>query len=198
VAFLALACFGGYGVAVDRHTSKPSRNAHSFWAYERGLPQPSLLAFESDAKTILQDAAKAAPGSQARQQALEQANPGGRGRNSLLSIAALEAGTGLLSRDRAHTAELLLGARPGGRLAGNPIEQRLAFTGCLPMMPTVHGPDAAQALLDLAKREPASEQRARDPCATSPVPRYASSDPLRRSGLRGLLASTQTLFPGGG
>jgi hypothetical protein len=198
-AFLALACFGGYGVAVGQTHQQAFRNAHSFWAYERGLPQPSLLAFESDAKTILQDAAKAEPGSQARQQALEQATRVAEEGIRYYRSLPWKPAPGYLSRDRAHTAELYLVLGLAAALAGNPIEQRLAFyQAAYQMMPNQYTAlMLAQALLDLAKREPASEQRARESLRYfHQYLRYASSDPLRRSGLRGLLRQYTDAFPG--
>jgi hypothetical protein len=83
-------------------------------------------------------------------------------------------------------------------LAGSPIEQRLAFhRAAYQMMPNQYTAlMLAQALLDLAKREPASEQLARESLRYFyQYLRYASSDPLRRSGLRGLLRQYTDPFP---
>jgi len=197
-AVVALTFFGGYGVAAGRTHQQAFRNAHSFWVYERGLPQPSLLAFASDAKTILQDAAKAEPGSQARQQALQQATRLAEEGIRYYRSLPWKPAPGYVSRDRAETAELYSVLGLAAALAGNPIEQRLAFhQAAYQMMPNQYTAlMLAQALLDLAKREPASEQRARESLRYfHQYLRYASSDPLRRSGLRGLLRQYTDPFP---
>jgi hypothetical protein len=83
-------------------------------------------------------------------------------------------------------------------LAGNPIEQRLAFhRAAYQMMPNQHTAlMLAQALLDLAKREPASEPLARESLRYfHQYLRQASNDPLHRSGLRGLLRQYTDPFP---
>jgi len=168
VAFLALACFGGYGVAVGQTHQQAFRNAHSFWAYERGLPQPSLLAFESDAKTILQDAAKAEPGSQARQQALEQAT-----RVAEEGIRYIDRYPG--SRHRATSAEIgrirqsCIWYSPGRRLGRNPHRAAAGlYQAAYQMMPNQYTAlMLAQALLDWQSVNPRASSGPANPCATS-------------------------------
>jgi hypothetical protein len=198
-AFLALACFAGYGVAAGRAHQMAFRDAHAFWAYERSRPQPSLLAFESLGKTFLEDAARAEPGSPARQQALEEVNRIAQEGIRYYQSLPWKPAPGYFSRELAHTAGLYSMLGHAAALAGGPTEQRLAFhRAAYQLMPSrLTALMLAQSLLDLAKREPRNEPLARDSLGYfEKYLRDASHDPLRRPGLRGLLREYSDSFPG--
>ena len=95
---------GGYNLAAGRAHQPAFHDARAFWDYELGRAEPSLLAFESGAKTALGEAAAVPPGSPERAQAVERvARVAGQGLRTYASLPWQPA-AGYFSRERAHAA----------------------------------------------------------------------------------------------
>ncbi len=195
---LVMAIVGGFGLVVGRTHQMAFRDAHAFWSYELGLAQPSMLAFESSAKTLLVDAAVAEPGSLKRQQALERLSQvADRGIRYFRALPWRPA-PGYFSRDRARLAGLYLVLGHAATLAGRPLERRLDyFQLAYQIMPNRESAlMLAQVLLDMARRDPPREDLGRESLSYFRLYlREASSDPLHRRGLRGLLGQYTAAFP---
>ena len=198
VLFLAVAVLGGLGIAAGRKHQQAFRDANAFWSYELALAQPSMLAFESYAKTMLGDAASAEPGSPERQQALERLSRTAEAGVRTYRTLPWQPAPGYFSRERAHVAGLYSALGHSATLAGKPLEQRLGyFRQAYQIMPNQQTAlMLAQVLLDMARRDPANEPLARQSLSYfAQYLRQASSDPLRRRRLAGLLTQYTDAFP---
>jgi len=194
----AAVVLAGFGLAAGRKHQQAFSDAGAFWTYELGLAQPSMLAFESYAKTLLHQAATAEPGSQERQQALARVSEVAERGIRYFATLPWQPAPGYFSRERAHLAGLYASLGLAATLAGQPLEQRLGFYHqAYQIMPNQQTSLLlAQVLLDMAKREPRSEVLARESLNYfRQYLRKASSDPLRRQGLRGLLGQYTDAFP---
>lgn len=195
---LAMVVLAGLGLSAGRRHQQAFRDAEGFWSYELGLAQPSMLAFETFAKTMLANAAAAEPGSRERELALLQvartAEQGIRYHGALPWRPA----PGYFSRERAHLAGLYTALGYGATLAEKPLENRLGyFRQAYRIMPNQQTAlMLAQVLLDLARRDPPSEPLARESLGYfHQYLSHANSDPLRRRGLARLLGQYTDAFP---
>jgi hypothetical protein len=199
VALLALLVLvGGSNLAAGREYQPAWTSARAFWDHQLGRAEPSLLAFDSSAKTALGEAAAAKPGSAERAQALARATDAAQ--RGLAYYAALpwRPAPSYFSRERAHAAGLYTALGLAAALAGRSPAERLAYhRSAYEMMPSQHTAlMLAQVLLDLARQPPSDETLARESLAY--FGRYlhaAKSDPLRRRGLPGLLRQYTDAFP---
>jgi len=199
-AFLALLVLvGGYNLAAGRAHQPAFHDARAFWDYELGRAEPSLLAFESGAKTALGEAAAVPPGSPERAQAVERvARVAEWGLRTFASLPWQPA-AGYFSRERAHAAGLYTSLGLAAALAGRAPEEQLRYhRAAYQMMPSQHTAlMLAQVLLDMARRDPPSEGLARESLHYFGLYlREAKSDPLRRRGLPNLLHQYTDAFPG--
>ena len=196
--FLAMAVLAGLGLEAGRKHQQAFRDADAFWSYELGRAQPSMLAFESYAKTMLGAAASAEPGSPERQHALERVLHSAKNGIRYYHTLPWQPAPGYFSRERAHVAGLYTAIGHAATLADKPLEQRLAsFRQAYQIMPNQQTAlMLAQVLLDIARRAPASESLARESLNYfQQYLRQASSDPLRRHGLARLLGQYSDAFP---
>jgi hypothetical protein len=193
----AMVLLAGLGLAAGQTHQQSFRDANSFWSYELDRPQPSMLAFESFAKTMLQNAASAEPGSRERSlNLLTEASM--RGIRTFASLP-WQAAPGYFIRDRAHLAGLYLMLGLAATLDNKPLELRLSlYRQAYQIMPNKQTCRfLAQVLLDMSLRAPLSEPLARESLVFfRQYLRDASKDPLRRPGLRGLLGQYSDSFPG--
>jgi len=195
---LTLAILSGLGMAAGRKHQLAFRDADAFWSYELGRAQPSMLAFESYAKTMLGDAASAEAGSLERQLALDRVSKTAELGIRYYRSLPWQPATGYFSRERAHVAGLYSALGYAATLAEGPLGQRLGyFRQAYQLMPNQKTAlMLAQVLLDLARRAPASEPLARESLNYfEQYLRQASSDPLRRPGLARLLGQYTDAFP---
>ena len=191
--------FGGSNLVAGQAHQSAFRDARTFWDYELSRAQPSLLAYESYAKTALGEAAAAEPDDPGRTQAIARARHAAELGLRYYQSLPWQPRTGYFSRELAHAAGLYTSLGLGAGLAGRAIEERLQYHRmAYQMMPTSYTSlMVAQALLDLARREPAREALARE--SLHYFGRYlreAKSDPLRRQGLPSLLHQYTDAFPG--
>jgi len=196
--FLTVAATDVLSLAAGSKHQQAFRDADAFWSYELGRAQPSMLAFESYAKTMLGEAASAKPGSPERQHALERVL--GSAEDGIRYYRSLpwQPAPGYFSRERAHVAGLYTAVGHAATLAEKPLEQRLGyFRQAYQIMPNQQTAlMMAQVLLDMARRDPAGEPLARESLAYfQQYLRQASSDPLRRHGLARLLGQYSDAFP---
>jgi hypothetical protein len=195
---LAAVVLSGFGLAAGRKHQQAFSDADTFWNYELGLAQPSMLAFESYAKTLLHDAAAAEPGSPKRQQVMARVSEVAVRGIGYFATLPWQPAAGYFSRERAHLAGLYSALGLAATLAEKPLEQRLGFyRQAYQIMPNQQTSLLlAQVLLDMAEREPASTELARESLDYfRQYVRKASSDPLRRQGLRELLGKYTDAFP---
>jgi hypothetical protein len=186
------------GIWVGRIHQQAFRDVHAFWTYEIERSQPSMLSFESYAKTFLNDAASAETGSQQRLQAIEKAQRVAERGISYFQAQPWKSATGYFSRDLAHAAGLYTALGLASTLASDSLEQRLAYhRKAYQMMPNQNTAlMIAQVLLDMARREPKSVSLAGESLHYfGQYLRHANSDPQRRTGLRGLLRQYTDDFP---
>ena len=198
ILLLAMAVLGGLGLVAGRTHQQAFRDARAFWSYELGLAQPSMLAFESYAKTYLGDAASAEPESQERRLALDHVSRAAEEGIRYYRTLPWQPAPGYFSRERAHVAGLYSALGHAATLAGNPLELRLGyFRQAYQIMPNQQTAlMLAQVLFDMARRDPPSEDLARESLNYfRQYLRHASSDPLRRRGLGGLLGQYTDAFP---
>jgi hypothetical protein len=198
VLFLGLAILGGLGLVAGRKHQQAFRDARAFWSYELSLAQPSMLAFESYAKTALGDAATAEPGSPERRQAIERVSRTAGDGIRYYHTLPWRPAPGYFSRDRAHLAGLYSTLGHAATLSEKPLEDRLRyFQQAYQIMPNQQTAlMLAQVLLDMARRAPPSERLARESLGYfEQYLRQASSDPLRRHGLARLLGQYTEAFP---
>jgi hypothetical protein len=194
----ALAVLGGLGLVAGRKHQQAFRDAHAFWNYELHLAQPSMLAFDSYAKTRLGDAALAEAGSPARRQAIEGVLRAAEDGIRYYHALPWQPAPGYFSRERAHLASLYSALGHAATLAESTLEARLGyFQRAYQIMPNRQTAlMLAQVLLDMARRAPAGEQLARESLSYfQQYLRQASSDPLRRPGLGRLLSQYTEAFP---
>ena len=195
---LTLVAWGGLGIADGRKHQQAFHDADAFWSYELGRAQPSMLAFESYAKTKLGEAASAEPGSPERRVALERVSQVAEDGIRYYRTLPWQPAPGYFTRERAHVAGLYTTLGHGATLAEKPLEQRLGyFRQAYQIMPNqLTALMLAQVLLDMARRDPASEALARESLSYfQQYLRQASSDPLRRHGLARLLGQYADAFP---
>jgi len=198
LVFVATLVLSGFGLAAGRKHQQAFRDADAFWTYELGLAQPSMLAFESYAKTMLHDAANTEPGSQERQQVIARVSEIAERGVRYFAALPWQPAPGYFSRERAHLAGLYVARGLAATLADTPLERRLGFyRQAYQIMPNQQTSLLlAQVLLDMARREPSSEALARESLGYfRQYVRKASSDPLRRHGLRELLGQYTDAFP---
>ncbi len=196
--FLTLAILGGLGLVAGRKHEQAFRDARAFWSYELSRAQPSMLAFESYAKTSLGDAATAEPGSPVRQEAIERVSRTAEDGIRYYRALPWQPAPGYFSRERAHLAGLYSTLGHAATLAGKPLEERLRyFRQAYQIMPNQQTAlMLAQVLLDMARRDPPSDNLARESLGYfGQYLRQASSDPLRRPGLASLLDQYSSTFP---
>jgi len=197
--FALLVLVGGYNVAAGQAHQPAFRDARAFWDYELGRAQPSMLAFESGAKTALGEAAGAEPGSPARAEAAARVARIAEAGLRYYQVLPWKPAPGYFSRERAHAAGLYTSLGLAASLLGRAEEERLRYHRlAYQMMPNQHTAlMLAQALFDLAKRDPPNEAVARESLQYFGLYlREAKSDPLRRHGLGGLLGKYAEAFPG--
>jgi hypothetical protein len=200
VALLGLlVLLGGYNVAAGLAYQPAFRDARVFWDHDLRRAQPSLLAFDSGAKTALAEAAAAAPGSPARARAAARvADIAERGLRYYQALPWRPV-PGYLNPEQAHAASLYTSMGVTATLLGRSEEERLRYHRmAYQMMPNQHTAlMLAQALLDLARRDPPSEAVARESLHYFGLYlREAKRDPLRRRGLPSLLHQYTDAFPG--
>ncbi len=196
--FLTLAVLAGLGLVAGRKHQQAFRDPHAFWSYEIARAQPSLLAFESYAKTALGDAAASEPGSPERRQAIERVSRTAESGIRYYHTLPWRPAPGYFSRERTHLAGLYSTLGHAATLSEKPLEDRLGyFQQAYRVMP--NGQTAlmlAQVLLDMARRDPPSERLARYSLRFfDRYLRQASSDPLHRQGLVRLLDQYTDAFP---
>jgi hypothetical protein len=195
---LTAVVLSGFGLAAGRKHQQAFSDADTFWNYELGLAQPSMLAFESYAKTLLHDAAAAEPGSPKREQVMARVSEVADRGIRYFTTLPWQPAPGYFSRERAHLAGLYSALGLAATLADKPLEQRLGFyRQAYQIMPNQQTSLLlAQVLLDMAERKPSSDVLARESLDYfRQYVRKASSDPLRRQGLRGLLGKYTDAFP---
>jgi len=199
VLSLLLVLLGGYNLYAGQKHEEAFRDARTFWSYEVTRAQPSMLAFESYGKTELAAAAAARVGSPERARAIARVRQTSeQGLRYYQSLPLLPA-PGYFSREKAHAAGLYTALGLAARLADGPLEEQLRYhREAYRMMSSQHTAlMLAQVLLDIARREPASEQVARESLRYFALYlREAKSDPLRRRGLAHLLRHYTRAFPG--
>jgi hypothetical protein len=195
---LAAVVLSGFGLAAGRRHQQAFSDADAFWNYELGRAQPSMLAFESYAKTLLHNAAATEPGSPKRQQVMARVSEVADRGIRYFATLPWQPAPGYFSRERAHLAGLYAALGLAATLADQPLEQRLGFyRQAYQIMPNQRTSLLlAQVLLDMAQQKPFSEALARESLDYfRQYVRKASSDPLRRQGLRGLLGQYTGPFP---
>jgi hypothetical protein len=174
---LAVAAMAVLGVAAGRKHQQAFRDADAFWSYELGRAQPSMLAFESYAKTMLGEAASTEAGSRERGVALDRVSQTAELGIRYYRSLPWQPAPGYFSRERAHVAGLYTAMGHAATLAEKPLEQRLGyFRQAYQIMPNQ----------PLARESLAYFQQ---------YLRQASSDPLRRHGLARLLGQYSDAFP---
>lgn len=174
-------------------------DARTFWDYELERAQPSLLAFESAAKTALTEAAAAEPASPRRIAAIARAVTVAEGGLRYYDALPWQPRSAYFSRERAHAAGLFNVLGLAARLSGRaPAEEVRYHRSAYQMMPSQHTAlMLAQGLLDQARGAPPSEAVARESLHFFALYlREVKSDPMRRPGLAGLLGQYRRDFPG--
>jgi len=198
VLFAGLAVAAGHNLVAGRAHQAAFRNARAFWDYELARAEPSLLAYESAAKTALAEAAEAEPGSEGRAAALGRVRQvAERGLHAYRSLPWKPA-PAYFSRERAHAAGLYTAMGLGASLAGQAPEERLRYhRAAYQLMPSQHTALLlAQGLFDQAKLVPARLELARESLRYFALYlREAKSDPRRRVGLPRLLGKYTEAFP---
>ncbi|MBN2573405.1 MAG: hypothetical protein JXP73_02455 [Deltaproteobacteria bacterium] len=197
--FALLVLVAGHNLWAGRAHRQAFRDARAFWEYELGRARPSMLAFESSAKTALAEAAAAKTGSPERKQAvLRVARLAVRGLRYYQSLPWRPA-AGYFSRERAHAAGLYTALGLAAGLVGHPLEEQLGYHhSAYELTPNPHTAlMVAQTMLDMARREPPNEALARDSLFYfGRYLREAKSDPLLGRGLPELLRRYTGAFPG--
>jgi hypothetical protein len=199
VGCAVLVLLAGYQVAQGRAHQQAFRDARAFWTYEVTRAEPSLLAFDSFAKTALGEAAAAPEGSAARAQAIAAVTAAAERGLAYYASLPWRPAPGYFSRERAHAAGLHTALGLAAGLGGRAPEERLAYHRlAYQTMPSQHTAlMLAQVLFDLARRPPSDDGLARESLGYfARYLREAKSDPLRRRGLPGLLDQYRTAFPG--
>lgn len=187
------------GLAAGRAHQHAFQDAEAFWTYELGRPQPSMLAYESFAKTMLQNAASAEPGSPEQARSIDRLMEAAQRGIGYFATQPWQPAPGYFMRERAHLAGLYSTLGLAATLAGKPLEQRLGlYKQAYQIMPNKQTSLlVAQALFDMSRRDPPSETLARESLFFfHQYLRKASSDPLHRRGLAGLLGQYSDAFPG--
>ncbi len=193
-----LVLLGGYNLAAGREHQQAFRNGRVFWDHELARSQPSMLAFESSARTALAEAAAAAAGSPDRRQAIQRVSWVAQQGLSYYQALPWKPAPDYFSRERAHAAGLYTSLGLAAMLAGGSLEERVQYHRlAYQMMPNQQTAlMLAQTLLDMARREPRSESLARESLHFFGLYlREAKSDPLAQRGLRGLLGQYTDAFP---
>jgi hypothetical protein len=195
VALLGLA---GHNLAHGRQHQLAFRDARAFWDHELARAEPSMLAYESYAKTALGEAAAAEPGSAARKEATARLRWAAERGLAYYDSLPWRPRPGYFSRERSHAAGLYTALGLGVGLEGRAVEERLGYHRmAYQMMPSSYTAlMLAQALLDLARREPVNEALARESLGYFALYlREAKADPIRRRGLPSLLSQYTDPFP---
>jgi hypothetical protein len=175
------------------------RDAGSFWEHQLGRREPSMLAFDSDAKAAMGEAAAAEPGSARQAAALARASDSAQRGLAYYRALPWQPAPAYFSRERAHAASLLTVLGLVAKLSGRaPADCLLYHREAYRMMPSQHTAlMLAQGLLDQARQPPADESLARESLHYFGLYlREAKRDPLRRRGLTALLDGYTDAFPG--
>ena len=199
LVIFAMVLLAGVGLIQGRSHQQSFRDAHSFWSYELGRPQPSMEVFDSFAKTMLRSAASAEPSSPDRERWLNLLTEASMRGIRTFATLPWQTAPGYFIRDRASLAGLYLTLGLAATLVNKPLEQRLGlYRQAYQIMPNKQTSLLlAQVLLDLSRRDPLNEPLARESLGFfRQYLRDASHDPVRRPGLLGLLGQYRDSFPG--
>lgn len=189
----------GAGLVYGIEHQQAFHDARTFWAYELAREKPSMLAFESAAKTALAEAAAAPVDAPARNQALGRAVGTARAGIAYYEAQPWQPAPAYFSREKAHLAGLHSALGLAATLAGAlPRERHGYYQRAYEIMPNKQSALLlAQVLLDMARGEPPDPQLARE--SLGYFRQYlveAKNDPLVMRGLPSLLAQYSNTFPG--
>jgi hypothetical protein len=186
------------GLAYGIDHQEAFHDARRFWKHELGRKQPSMLAFESAAKTAIAEAAAAEPTAPARARALADAVAIAEWGIRYYESQPWRPAPGYFSREKAHLGGLHSVLGLAATLAGKPPRDRLPHCQrAYEIMPNKQSALLlAQALLDMARGDPPDERLARE--SLGYFTKYvaeAKNDPLVARGLPSLLAQYSDAFP---
>jgi hypothetical protein len=198
VATTTVLALSGIGLVYGIEHQHAFQDARTFWGYELARKQPSMLAFESAAKTALAEAAAAEASSPARTQAIGHVVALAHRGIAYYGAQPWQPTPGYFSRDKAHLAGLHSALGLAATLAASPPGDRLAhFQRAYEIMPNKQSALLlAQVLLDMARSNPPDERLARE--SLGYFRKYLAetkNDPLVTRGLPSLLAQYSDAFP---
>lgn len=188
----------GVGLVYGVEHQRAFHDARTFWDHELARKQPSMLAFESAAKTALAEAAAAEPGSSTRTRAIAEIGRVARRGIAYYAAQPWQPAPGYFSREKAHLAGLYSALGLAATLAGGDLHERHGyFQRAYDIMPSKQSALLlAQVLLDMARSDPRDERLAR--ASLGYFKKYvdeAKNDPLVARGLPSLLAQYSDGFP---
>lgn len=193
-----LGLLGGYEIAAGRVHQYAFRGRESLWAYEKRLPHPSLLAFESYAKTMLLKAQNAEADPALRRRLLEAAVDTAREGVAYYQSIDWQPAPGYTILQPIQLASFLGILGTAAELAGAPLEQQLELHMAAFRISSGNPQKEALArtLLALAQRDPRDVEKARASLRLfRDHVRFASRDRLMIPGLRAQLRAYAAAFP---
>ena len=185
-------------IAAGHRHQAAFRDREALWTYEKNLPHPSILAFESYAKAMLLKAQAAPDHSPLRRQYLESAVATAREGVQYYRSIAWKPTPGYVGRERIQLASLFSVLGLATELGGGSLEQQLELCRAAFQIAPADYPTAtlASVLLAIAKREPRDLKMAHESLRHfHDHVRYASRDRLQVASLRAQLREYSALFP---
>jgi hypothetical protein len=193
-----LLAFAGYQLVAGRRHQGAFAGREELWTYEKNLPHPSLLAFESYGKTMLLKAERAGADPTLRRRLLEQAVAAAREGLTYYQSLKWRMVPGYANTPPVHVAALFEVIAGATELAGGPLEQQLELRRAAYSVSSgdPQRQALARTLLALAVREPRDLGAARESLALfADHARFARRDLLMRDQLRAGLRRYTELFP---
>lgn len=188
--FAMVGLLGSYQIAAGHRHQAAFRDREALWTYEKNLPHPSILAFESYAKAMLLKAQAAPDHSPLRRQYLESAVATAREGVQYYRSIAWKPTPGYVGRERIQLASLFSVLGLATELGGGSLEQQLELCRAAFQIAPADYPTAtlASVLLAIAKREPRDLKMAHESLRHfHDHVRYASRDRLQVASLRAQL-----------